>query len=139
MFVAPVITLLVLSQPMPAFKLKAGVGLIVILSVAVYGGMLLLPRLQYQPAVGVILLTIALYWSFYFTARGGSPALGTIFTAGIALSVAVGSVNVDALLEVASSLVMSASAGVIFVWIAHAINTPTNAPPSNNGSRQFTS
>jgi hypothetical protein len=62
-----------------------------------------------------------LYWSFYFTAKGGSPVLGTFITVGLALSTAIGSVNVDATLMLIQGLIMNAVIGIAFVWIAHAL------------------
>jgi hypothetical protein len=81
----------------------------------------LLPWLLDYPLVGLLLLVLALFRSFYFTARGGSPVLGTFVTVGIALSTAVGSVSVDATLMLISGMLMNASIGIVFVWIAHAL------------------
>ena len=120
-FIAPVFTLLVLGLPLPALKLKQGIGFVAVLAVGLYSGMLLLPMLLEQPAVGLLLLTLALFWSFYFTAKGGSALIGTFATVGLALVAGVGSVNVDALLIVAGDVVFAAAVGVIFVWIAHAL------------------
>jgi len=120
-FIAPVFTLLVLALPLPVLKLKQGVAFVVVLAVALYSGMLLLPMLLEQPAVGLLLLTLALFWSFYFTAKGGSALIGTFATVGLALVAGVGSVNVDALLIVAGDVIFAAAVGVIFVWIAHAL------------------
>ena len=103
-FIAPVITMFVLALPLPAPKLKGGIGLIAILTASLFGGLLLLPTLTNQPMVGILLLIIALYWSFYFTAKGGSAALGTFATVGIAVSTAVGTVNLDAVLALASGV-----------------------------------
>ena len=120
-FIAPVITLLVLSQPLPALKLKAGVAFVAILTLSLLAGLLLLSPLQNQPVVGILLLVLALYWSFYFTAKGGSALLGTLATVGIAMSAAVGTVNLDAILALISGLSFGAMIGILFVWIAHAI------------------
>jgi len=120
-FIAPVFTLLVLSLPLPVLKLKQGIAFVAVLAVALYSGMLLLPMLLEQPAVGLLLLTLALFWSFYFTAKGGSALIGTFATVGLALVAGVGSVNVDALLIIAGDVVIAAAVGVIFVWIAHAL------------------
>ncbi len=120
-FIAPVFTLLVLGLPLPVLKLKQGVAFIAVLAVALYSGMLLLPLLLEQPAVGLLLLTLALFWSFYFTAKGGSALLGTFATVGLALVAGVGSVNVDALLIIAGDVVFAAAVGIIFVWIAHGL------------------
>jgi len=120
-FIAPVFTLLVLSLPLPVLKLKQGIAFVAVLAVALYSGMLLLPMLLEQPAVGLLLLTLALFWSFYFTAKGGSALIGTFATVGLALVAGVGSVNVDALLIIAGDVVVAAAVGMIFVWIAHAL------------------
>ncbi len=120
-FIAPVFTMLVLGLPLPVLKLKQGVVFIAVLAVALYSGMLLLPMLLEQPAVGLLLLTLALFWSFYFTAKGGSALIGTFATVGLALVAGVGSVNVDALLIVAGDVVLAAAIGVLFVWVAHAL------------------
>jgi hypothetical protein len=120
-FIAPVITMFVLALPFPAPKLKAGIGLIAVLSISLFGGLLLLPTLTNQPMVGIILLIIALYWSFYFTAKGGSAALGTFATVGIAVSTAIGTVNLDAVLAIVQGVSFGAAVGVLFVWVAHAL------------------
>jgi hypothetical protein len=132
-FIAPVFTLLVLALPLPVLKLKQGIAFIAVLAIALYSGMLLLPMLLEQPAVGLLLLTLALFWSFYFTAKGGSALIGTFATVGLALVAGVGSVNVDALLIVAGDVVIAAAVGVIFVWISHALmpdSMAANAVPA---------
>lgn len=120
-FVAPIMTLMLLGMPGPRLPLKGGVALILILAVSLNAGMLLLPVLLNQTAVGVLLLGLALYWTFYFTARGGPPALGTFATLGIALSVAVGTVNLDLLLTLSASVVLATAVGVLFTWVAHVL------------------
>jgi hypothetical protein len=120
-FIAPVFTLLVLALPLPVLKLKQGIAFTAVLAISLYSGMLLLPMLLEQAAVGVLLLTLALFWSFYFTAQGGSALIGTFATVGLALVAGVGSVNVDALLIVAGDFIIAAAVGVVFVWIAHAL------------------
>jgi len=120
-FVAPVITMLVLALPVPALKLKGGIIFVLVMTLSLYAGTMLLPTLLYQPAVGMLLLALALYWSFYFTAKGGSALLGTFATVGIALTTAVGSVSVDAVFELASSMSIATAVGVLFVWVAHAL------------------
>jgi hypothetical protein len=119
-FMSPVITMFVLALPFPALKLKQGIGLVAILAISLYGGLLLLPPLLNQPMVGILLLVLALYWSFYFTAKGGSALIGTFATVGIAVSTAIGTVNLDAVLAIASAMSFSAAVGVLFVWVAHA-------------------
>ena len=120
-FIAPVITMFILALPIPALKLAQGIKFLAAMTLSMYSGLLLLPWLLDYPLVGLLLLALALYWSFYFTARGGSPVLGTFITVGIALSTAIGSVSIDATLMLLRGLVMNAVIGIAFVWIAHAL------------------
>ena len=134
-FIAPVLTMFILVRPLPALSLKQGVLFVVALVLSMYLGTWLLPALIKYPVVGLLLLGLALYWSFYFTAKGGSAILGTLITVGIALSTAVGSVSVDATLILIQSLSVNAVIGVLFVWIAHAAfpdssaNLPDDSEP----------
>ena len=120
-FIAPVMTMFILALPLPALTLKMGIKFLAAMSLSMYASLLLLPWLLDYPLVGLLLLVLALFRSFYFTARGGSPVLGTFVTVGIALSTAVGSVSVDATLLLISGMLMNASIGIVFVWIAHAL------------------
>ena len=119
-FIAPVITMFVLALPLPALSLKQGIGLVAALVLSMNAGTWLLPALLNYPTVGLLLLALALYWSFYFTAKGGPAVIGTLITVGIALSTAVGSVSIDLTLMLISGLTVNTLIGVIFVWIAHA-------------------
>ena len=120
-FIAPVLTLFILTLPLPALNLKQGVLVLAAMTLSMYSSLLLLPWLLDYPLVGLLLLVLALYWSFYFTAKGGSPVLGNFITVGIAVSTAIGSVNLDATLALMSGLIMNAVIGIVFVWIAHAL------------------
>lgn len=120
-FIAPVMTLFILALPLPALTLAMGIKFLAAMTLSMYSTLLLLPWLIGYPLVGLLLLVLALFWSFYYTARGGSPVLGTFVTVGIALSTAVGSVSVDATLMLISGLLMNAVIGIVFVWIAHAL------------------
>jgi len=120
-FIAPVITMMMLALPLPAPKLKGGIGFVAVLTLSLLAGLLLLPPLLNQPMVGVLLLVLALYWSFYFTAKGGSALLGTFATVGIAIATAIGTVNLDAVLAVISGVSFGALVGILFVWVAHAL------------------
>jgi len=119
-FIAPVITLLMLGLPLPAPSLKGGIGFVAALVLSLLAGMLLLPRFLYQPMVGLLLLVLALYWSFYYTAKGGSALVGTFLTVGIAMSTAVGTVSIDGALMAIEGVSFGALVGMSFVWIAHA-------------------
>ena len=135
-YIAPVITMFLLALPLPALKLKMGVGLVVVMSASLYGGLLLLPPLQNQPMVGVLLLVLALYWCFYFTAKGGSAVLGTFATMGIAVSTAIGTVNLDAVIAIINNLATGAAIGVLFVWVAHAFVNDSLADDGAAGPQQ---
>jgi hypothetical protein len=119
-FIAPVMTMFMLALPIPAPGLKNGVVFVAALTLSMYAGVLLLPRIEHQPLVGILILIVALYWSFYFTAKGGSPVVGTLLTVGIALALAVGTVSIDGLFMAIKGVTWGAIAGIVFVWIAFA-------------------
>jgi hypothetical protein len=126
-FIAPVITMFMLALPIPALKLKSAVGFVLVIAVCSYGGLALLPFILNQRMVGIGLLTVALYHSFYFTARGGSPIIGAFATVGLAIVTAVGTVSIDAVLGVVNGLVTGAIVGIVFLYIAHAILPDSSA------------
>ncbi len=140
-FISPIFTMFLLATPMPALSLKMGIGLVVaLLAPVIVGGYVLLPFFVHLHSVGVVLVALALYLAFYLTARGAPPVVGTLLTLGITLNVAVGSVSIDAVPIVATGVAFGAIAGIVFVWIAHALlpdppesrlaaAQPTNAAP----------
>lgn len=126
-FVAPIFTMFILALPFPAPSFKGGIKFVVVLVACAYAGLALLPFVLNQRWVGILLLTLALFHSFYFTARGGSAVLGTFATVGLAIATSVGTVTIDGALEVVSGLGIGAIFGIVFVWIAHAILPDSSA------------
>jgi len=120
-FLAPVFTLFILSLPLPALSLKDGTKLVVVLAVCANAGLMLLPFILNQRMVGILLLTLALFHTFYYTARGGSPVLGAFTTVGLAIATSIGTVSLDAVVGVVNGLIIGAVFGIAFVWIGHAI------------------
>ena len=59
--------------------------------------------------LAILILIAACFWSFYYSAKGGSPVLGAFLTMGLALLTAVGSDSIDALLMVNKALVLELS------------------------------
>ena len=126
-FVAAVFTMLILALPMPALSFKKGAMFVAVLVVCASAGLLLLPFILNQRMVGIGLLAAALFHSFYFTARGGSPVLGAFATIGLALTTSIGTVSIDGVLAVLQGLSIGAIFGVSFVWIGHAILPDSSA------------
>ena len=120
-FIAPVFTILILSLPLPAPTLGKALKLVLALSLGIYSGFLLLPVLLHFRDVGVLLLAVALFWSFYYTARGGSPLIGAFLTVGLAMATAVGSMSIDVMPVLAKAVTINALIGLVFVWVAHAV------------------
>lgn len=121
-----------ISQPKP--KLFAGV--VVALTLSIYGSFIFLPLLLHQMMAGLLLLSLALFHSFYFTSRGGAQAVGSLVTIGIALTVAIGTVSVDALLGVSSGLVAGAAAGALVAMLSHRLmpDPIQSSPPKTDDS-----
>lgn len=128
-YIAPIITMFLLAMPLPRPKFKFFVVVVLALVVSVYGGLIFLPMLLHQTAAGFLLLALALFHSFYFSARGGAAVVGTLVTIALALTVAVGSVSVDALLAVAAGLSVGAVVGSLVAFLSHLlIPDPAETP-----------
>jgi hypothetical protein len=121
-FVTPLVAMVLLALPMPAPTLKMGIVLVAAIVVPILiGSLALLPFFSHLRSVGIILVVLALFHSFYLAARGAPAAVGTFLTIGITLNVAIGSVNIDALYDIVSGLAKGAISGLLFVWLAHAM------------------
>jgi hypothetical protein len=129
-FIAPIFTLLILSLPLPVPRLKSGVVFVAALLAPMVLGLSLIPLLMHARWAGILLLALALYYSFWFTARGGSAVLGTFMTVGLTLVVTIGSVNSTLLIALIQALAVNAAIGIAFVWVAHALlpDLPRDAP-----------
>jgi hypothetical protein len=137
-FVAPVLTMFILSLPLPALKLDAGIKFALVFIVAIHAGLIFLPFMLNQRMVGILLLGLALYHSFYFTARGGNAVVGAFATVGLALVTSVGTVSTDAVLGLIGGLSTGAVFGVLFVWVGHACLPDSMArpePPAKPGAQ----
>jgi hypothetical protein len=120
-FVAPVFAIILLSLPYPAPSLKSGLNLVLTLVVALFASRYLLPFLDHAPMVGLLLLALCLFGSFFYTAMGGSALTGTFVTVGLTLLVTVGSVSIDAYIGITKAVSFGAAVGLAFVWLAHAL------------------
>jgi hypothetical protein len=83
-YIAPVITMFLLAMPIARPKAKFFVVVVLAIVVSVYGSFLFLPLLLYQKAVGFLLLALALFHGFYFSAKGGAAVVSTLITIGLA-------------------------------------------------------
>ncbi|MCF6262466.1 MAG: DUF2955 domain-containing protein [Xanthomonadales bacterium] len=129
-FMAAIITMFILALPLPAPSLKSGFKFSIALVLPAYAGMLLVPFLIHARWAGILMLLLAFFGSFYYTARGGSPVIGMFMTVGLTLVVAVGSVSAELLLVLINGLAVGALVGVIFVVIAHALLPDLPTPAS---------
>lgn len=137
-FLAAIFTMFLLAVPLPAPSLKSGFKFVMALVIPAYAGMLLLPFLEHARWAGVLLVTLALFGSFYYSARGGSPIMGMFMTVGITIVVTVGSVSADAMLMVVNGVAVSAAAGIAFVMLAHVLLPDLPAPQDTGEAKKPT-
>lgn len=130
-FIAPIFTLLLLGLPLPPPGPRKGVAFVLVLVLPILvGSALLLPFLTWLRPAGVLLAALALFHTFWFTARGGSPLLGQLLTVGLAIVLAVGSVSLDLVPAITLGVAQGAVVGLLFVWIAHALLPDPPADPA---------
>jgi len=120
-FITPVLVSVLLALPMPAPGLKMGIGFALVITASLTIGSWLLPMLHNQPGAGVVAVVLALFWCFYFGARGGSPVLTTFLLLGLTLVPVIGSESIDAAWTMIWGLAINAVAAFLFVWLAFAL------------------
>ena len=135
-FISAVFTMFLLALPLPAPSLKAGIKFILALVLPAYAGMLLLPFLEYARWSGILMVVLALFGSFYYSARGGSPVMGMFMTVGITLVVTVGSVSADIMFVVVNGVAVGAVAGMGFVFVAHALLPDLPSPQKSTVAKK---
>ncbi len=118
-FLTPLLTMIVLTAPMPAPSLKQGVGIVLVSLLPMLGGLMVLPFLLHAQWAGMLMIGMALFYSFYFTARGGSALLGTVITIALTLTVTIGSVSAEVLIKLFEALATNVAIAMLFVWVAH--------------------
>jgi uncharacterized membrane protein YccC len=135
-FVAPILAMALLSLPVSRPPVAFFLKIVVALVGSVYASFLFLPILLHQRIAGLILVALALFHTFYLTARGKPAVIGTFFTIGITATVALGSVSVDVLLSVAEGLAIGAIVGAVIAWLMHIVlpdppmERPAARPPA---------
>ena len=75
-FIAPVFTMFILALPMPAMKLSGGIKFIIVFMASLYAALLLLPVVVHYKFAGLLLVALALYHSFYYTAKADRLSSG---------------------------------------------------------------
>jgi hypothetical protein len=119
-----------LSLPIPPPSLKFSFLFVAKLVGAVLICQLLLPFIDHAPMAGVILVALALFGSFYYTAMGGDHMIGAFITIGLTLLTGIGSVSIDMLIELTKSLAKGASMAIFMVYVAHALLSDPPSGPS---------
>ncbi|MFW2403382.1 MAG: DUF2955 domain-containing protein, partial [Gammaproteobacteria bacterium] len=120
-FISAVLTSVLLALPTPAPTLKTCIGFVLVMSISLAIGIQLLPLLHNQPGAGVVMTILALFWVFYFGARGGQPLLSAFLLVGLTLIPVMGSESIDVALVLLWALALNAMAAFIFVWFAFAL------------------
>jgi hypothetical protein len=121
-FIMPLITMVLLLFPIPVPSLKQAAMFILALALPMYlCTALLLPLFEMSRLSAILLLLLAWFGCFYYSAHGGPAIIGLFMTAGIAMVVAIGSVSIDIMLIASANLSFGTIAGILFVWLAHAL------------------
>ena len=135
-FIAPVVTMFLLAMPLSRPKPRLFIIVVLALTLSIYGSFIFLPLLLHQRLAGLLLLSLTLFHCFYFTARGGAAAAGSLATIGLALTVAIGTVSVDMLVGVADGLAVGALAGALVAMLAHRLIPDPVLPPHTGAAAE---
>lgn len=134
-FIAAVFAFVFLALPLPRPSLKFAIGFVVILAASFFGGAAIVPFLEHFRWAGILLFVLALFYSFYYPAKGGSAVLGTLATIGLTMAAAIGTISAQALVAIAGAVIASAAEAMLFIWLAHALLPDPPPDPATAGRR----
>jgi uncharacterized membrane protein YccC len=120
-FIAPLLTAMLLSLPIPAPTLAGGLKFVLVTAVSLGVGLLLIPLLEYAAGAALLLLTLLLFGSFVYTARGGNPLVGAFLTMGLTVIPVIGSESSSAAAQLTISFLQGIVVALPFVWLAHLV------------------
>jgi hypothetical protein len=121
-FIAPLLLSFLLALPLPAPGFRKSLVFLLALAIPVWCcSWLLLPILYHYPMAGMLALVLACFWSFYYSASGGSKVLGAFLTLGLAVVTAVGSDSADVLLAINWALTVNAAIAMVFLSLAYTL------------------
>lgn len=130
-YIAPVLAMFILALPLPPPGLKKSIVFVIaMVAPMVLAAVLLLPFLEHMRSVGILLVALGLFYTFYYTARGGQQVLGTFMTMGLTIIVTVGSVSGEIIFPLVKGLAACAVTAMVFVHIAHALLPDLPADPA---------
>ena len=118
-YLSPLFALLLFATPGPPMGVKGLFRLVLVVLVSLGVGLLLIPILLEYPFVGVLLVALGLYLSFYVTVHMGKAALGTLLTIGFTLISAAGLVSFPLATAVIHSLVAGIIVAVVCHWLVY--------------------
>jgi len=138
-YISAILTMVILGLPLPVFNLRKGLVFVLAMLIPMMAAMWLLPIVHSARWAGILLIALAMFHSFYYTAKGGSAILGMFLTTGLTLTVTVGSVSPEIMLLLVRSLAFSTVFSLTSVWLVFALipDPPQPAPttpPSQPGS-----
>ena len=128
-FIAPLLTAMLLSLPIPAPTLTGGLKFVLVIAVSLGLGLLLIPLLEYAAGAGLVLLTLLLFGSFVYAARGGNPLVGAFLTMGLTVVPVIGSESSDTAMQLTVSFLQAIVIALPFVWLAHLVFPDADSKP----------
>jgi hypothetical protein len=134
-FISAVLAMLLLATPLPAPTFRFGLMFIAALLIPAYASLLLLPVMEHVRPAAILLIVMALFGTFYFTARGGAAVLGVFMTMAITIVITMGSISPQLALMVVNGIAVGAVTGIAFVALAHAL-LPDLPPAGSVRKRQ---
>ncbi len=129
-FIAPLFGILLSLKPAPPVGLKNLLKIILVVVITLSSGLLLTPLLTHYSSLGILLITLGVYFSIYLThTRENAALIGTLLTLGITLISAAGTLNSALSLMVIQAIVLGISIATVCQWIVYPLFPE---PPEGN-------
>lgn len=110
-----------LSTDKPYLSLKEGLGLLVIISISMFGGLLLALTLLQYPSAFMMALTLILLRIYYLGTRGAAPVLVIMMLIGFTVVPMLGLQSMTLAYEAVLALIFSTAVALIIAYTAYAV------------------
>lgn len=110
-----------LSTDKTYLSLQEGIGLFVIISISMFGGLIVALALLQYPVVFMLVITLALLRTYYLGTRGASPVLIIMMLVGFTVIPMLGLQSMTLAYEAVMALIFSATVALIISYISYAI------------------
>lgn len=133
---APLLAFFLTAAPKPPMRLKAFIGMVLVICITLGTGLLLVPMLRSYPATALMLVMVGLFVSNYFSLNLGKEIVGLLLTMGVAIISAAGMMGFAIALSLVKTIIIAIGVVLVCQWIVYPFFPEDDTPPATQPGLQ---